>query len=104
MGRSVLATDEDGDIWDIGNLKAGEWLEGHGPGVAMAMGWLKNKATALFERGKYEEAKAMREMAQEMNVDLQAQLKERVDLHWENHPAIVHDGATLPGDPDDDTD
>lgn len=101
--KEVHAKDGDGNVWSIGNLQTGEWLAGQATGLEKAAGWLKRKATLLFERGKYDEAKAMRELAEKMVKDLEPEMERAVEVHKRSFPSIIEGPGAEEADEGDDS-
>ena len=79
----------DGEIYSYENLRTQGWLDGHKPGVEMAVGWLRNEAIQLFTYGQDERAIALRKMAERMEVELVKIVDERAKEHRTAYPEMV---------------
>lgn len=91
--------DHEGNQYNYDNLTQQNYLEGKPAGVEAAFQWLSAKATDLFQRGKYEEAKVLRELAVAMRDDLKPQLNEAVSAHRRLYPSHIEGiGAATPYD------
>lgn len=88
MGDVVLK-DEGGVSYSYENIKTQGWLDGHTSGLEAAAVWIRAKATALFEAGKYDEARQLREMAVKMVGELRPQM-ERASREYEKEcPDVI---------------
>lgn len=74
------------DDENLANLTMQHYLDGKPVGLEAGVAWLKQRATKLFERGKYEEAKAMRELACEMNMEVKPELEAEASKHQRDYP------------------
>jgi len=70
MSKDLRLTGPDGEAYSYENIRTQSWLDGHRPGIEMAVGWLKNQAISLFIFGNDERAKEMRELAEKMEAEL----------------------------------
>ena len=89
MSKDIVLTDEDGRRYSYENLQTLSWLDGHLRGIEAAAGWLKRRASGLFEAGRDEEAVALRNMVDEMLGELGLSMKARSSVHSEMHPVEV---------------
>lgn len=81
--------DRDGNSYSYDNIRTQGWLDGHLPGLNLAVGWLKRQAIKLFEQGKDEEAIGMRKLADQMLADIAPDLQSRCNDHQKNHPDLL---------------
>ena len=89
MGKDIVLTDEDGRRYSYENLQTLSWLDGHLRGIEAAAGWLKRRASGLFEVGRDEEAVALRNIVDEMLGELGVSMKARSSAYREIHPAEI---------------
>jgi hypothetical protein len=89
MSENIVLTDEKGRRYSYENIRMQSWLDGHLRGMEAAVGWLKRKASGLFEAGRDKEAVALRNIADDMLNELGVSLKARSSAHRDIHPEII---------------
>ena len=72
-----MLTDEKGRRYSYDNIQTQSWLDGHLHGMEAAAGWLKRRASRLFEAGRDDEAVVLRNMVNDMLSELGVSLKAR---------------------------
>lgn len=91
MSRDVILIDEDSVRWSRDNLSTSAWLRGHLPGAQAFHQKLLERARRLFDDGKYDEAKTLRELSIAVLKELQPELDRAVAQHKQNYPAQISD-------------
>jgi len=91
MSRDTILTDSEGDRYSYDNIRTLGFLVGHMSGLDAAVDFLKKRAVALFSNGKDEEAKTLRNLADEMKRELRPGMEANVDRHEKDHPACIDD-------------
>jgi hypothetical protein len=89
MCEDVVLTDENGRRYSYENIRTQSWLDGHLHGMEAAAGWLRRKASRLFEAGRNKEAVVLRNMANDMAKELGVSLKAQSSTHREAHPEVI---------------
>lgn len=93
MKTDVLRDEETGYLYSVDNMKTTSYLRGQVVGLEKAVGFLRVKATRLFEMDKVEEAVALRKLASEMNIFLGNELEVVAQKHEHDFPDIVQKGS-----------
>jgi hypothetical protein len=91
MSHDVILTDDDGVRWSRDNLSTNAWLRGHFPGAEAFHQKLLERARRLFDDGKYDEAKTLRELSIAVLRELQPELDRAVAQHKQNYPTQISD-------------
>lgn len=86
MSRDTILKDEEGNLYSFDNLSTQRWLEGHLPGVELAVGLIRDRALKAFAAKKDTEAIALRNLADEILAELTPKVKLRAAEHEKNHP------------------
>jgi hypothetical protein len=89
MSRDTILTDEANVRYSYDHIRTQSYLEGHSPGLDAAAGFLRTKATALFEAGKHDEAIAMQKLAKEMVEKLEPEMEKRAKQHKKDYPEVI---------------
>ena len=88
MADTIL-TDEADVRYSFDNIKTQGWLDGHVSGLDAAVGWLKERAVALFREGKDEAASSLRRTADAMDRALRSDMEQRAKRHSKEFPAVI---------------
>ncbi len=88
MADAIL-TDESGASYSLENIKTQGWLDGHVSGLDAAVNWLGDRAVSLFRDGKYDDAKALRDMAGDMDRALRPGMEDRARRHEREFPMQI---------------
>ena len=89
MSKDLRLTGPDGEAYSYENIRTQSWLDGHRPGIEMAVGWLKNQAISLFIFGNDERANEMRELAEKMEAELVKVADDRANEHRAAYPEEI---------------
>lgn len=88
MSRDLKMRGTDGKWYSFDNICTGGFMTGKMSGIDIAVGLLEKKATELFQRDRFDEARAMKELAREVR-GLEEGLRREAKKYREEHPYEV---------------
>lgn len=86
MSSDTTLTDADGNEYSLDNFATQKWLDGQSEGAKIVCGYLKEKATALFQDRRHEEAIRLQGLAVDIETKIIPEMEKRASVHKKIHP------------------
>lgn len=88
MSRDLILKGDDGVLYSYDCIRGLNFLQGHAPGVRVAVNFLLERSKQLFGAGKDEEAKLLRRLSQELEEEARKAEAKASEYDREN-PMVV---------------
>lgn len=89
MSRDITMKGDDGNTYSYGTIKSQGWLDGHAPGIEMAVGFLRTLAIEAFNADRDKEADDLKALAKRMMNELVPVAEARAKEYEKTHPEIL---------------